>query len=383
MLWQKHADIIKLILTCINQRSAPTHVVKVKSHRGVYLNEQADIEAGKAAAADSDQVDTRYPFPLPPGRLMLFTWKEPAPKGKGEISKSVAEINEVFKKWKVTSDVQVAAAARLADTMGGSFLLEQGWGHHLYALSRRQRAWTTQEERRWQQMVGRVFPVNPYLHRIGKHTNGECKWCKHCTRETLTHFQSQCPQFTENRIAAHHLIVRAVVAELRNFHPTGWQFFYETPLNKLPFHFKWASEAEKSKEENRRPDCVAWNPFKKTVLFMEFTRAMDHPHTMREALAVKTRQYSVAAKAFRREHPSWISKTTPLIFGVRGSVITANASMELRPFALKPRQLDKVLAAGVRAAITGASDMATARMAAITAGTPARRTARAVSARRR
>ena len=58
MRWQKQADIIKLILTCINQQSAPTHVVKVKSHIGVYLNERADVEAGAAAAADAELTDT-------------------------------------------------------------------------------------------------------------------------------------------------------------------------------------------------------------------------------------------------------------------------------------------------------------------------------------
>eukprot|EP00961_Rhodomonas_salina_P234432 3168488-Rhodomonas_salina.1 len=57
MHWQSHTDIIRAILGLINGRSEPTHVAKVKSHRGVHMNVEADIEAGAAADADPDTAE--------------------------------------------------------------------------------------------------------------------------------------------------------------------------------------------------------------------------------------------------------------------------------------------------------------------------------------
>eukprot|EP00961_Rhodomonas_salina_P091882 1236425-Rhodomonas_salina.1 len=58
---QKNADIIKCILDPINLCSAPLTITKVKSHRGVELNELANHHAGAAAAAgEDDDIDTIF-----------------------------------------------------------------------------------------------------------------------------------------------------------------------------------------------------------------------------------------------------------------------------------------------------------------------------------
>ena len=108
-------------------------------------------------------------------------------------------------------------------------------------------------------MTGRVYPVMSYLRQIDKHPTGECPWCRNGERETLGHFQSQCPQFASNRTAAHHAIARATVAALKDMRLTNWTIFYETPLSELPFRFKWKDEAEEREQEDRRPDGVVWN----------------------------------------------------------------------------------------------------------------------------
>ena len=53
MEWQTNADIISSILLAINARMAPITLIKVKSHRGVDLNERADALAGAAAVSVS------------------------------------------------------------------------------------------------------------------------------------------------------------------------------------------------------------------------------------------------------------------------------------------------------------------------------------------
>jgi hypothetical protein len=224
------------------------------------------------------------------------------------------------------------------------------------------------------QMVGRVFPVNTYLRRIDKHPTGDCPWCGAGVQETLAHFQCGCPQFAEARTAAHHSIARAVVAHLKDLRLPNWTFYYETELRDLPFKFKWASELEERKQSQRRPDGVAWNPVLGKVIFLEFTRAMDNPDNMAAACAAKGQQYMVPMRALQKaqrsrehRHPALVTEqisTAPLIFGVRGAVLMDVAGVSLAPLGLTTKQLHRVLASGVRAAITAASTMCSARFAA-------------------
>ena len=221
------------------------------------------------------------------------------------------------------------------------------------------------------QLVGRVFPVNTYLRRIDKHPTGMCPWCKD-QRETITHFQSCCPQFADNRTLAHHHIARAVMGALAGAKIPQWTFFYETPFNQLPFQLKW-TEAEKEAQEKRRPDGVAWNAVTKTAVFIEFTRCMGHPHTMREALERKGHQYDEALAAVVRDQGCTplqqrqvlTASTLPLIFGVRGGLAYAEACESLAVFKLTAAKRDRILACGVREAITGANDLCNARFAAL------------------
>jgi hypothetical protein len=235
------------------------------------------------------------------------------------------------------------------------------------------------EERRWMQMVGRVYPVTTYLRRIDKHPTGDCPWgCKDAegmpVKETLCHFQSECKHFKKNRTLAHNDIARATMAALKDMHLTNWKFFYETALEELPFKFKWADDVEEERQRRRRPDGVAWNAISGEVVFMEFTRAMDNPDNMAVALARKGHQYDKAVEALTRaqnyrstKHSSRIAgvSTAPLIFGVRGTVMIDEARESLRVLGLTEAQLKRALATGVRAAITAASDMCTARTAAL------------------
>eukprot|EP00961_Rhodomonas_salina_P253667 3428269-Rhodomonas_salina.1 len=184
--------------------------------------------------------------------------------------------------------------------MAAEFLLEPGFNLQLLNTSKRLRKWTTSEHQCWMQMVVLIFPVNSYLHQIGKHPTGECPWCPG-TSETLTHFQCKCQTSANNSITAHNAIARAVMAALKDQSlPHGWQLFYETPFNSLPVHFEWASVTEASRERQWRPDGVAYNVSQQKLFFLEFTRAMDHPSTMQDALRRKQRQYAAEEQAMSR-----------------------------------------------------------------------------------
>jgi hypothetical protein len=164
------------------------------------------------------------------------------------------------------------------------------------------------------------------------------------------------------------------VAALKDMRLPNWKIFYETALSALPFKFKWANEVEEERQQDRRPDGVAWNEVSGQVIFLEFTRAMDNPDNMAAALEKKGQQYAAAMRALERaqrcremKHSTRILyiSTAPLIFGVRGTVLFNEARASLMPFNLTEAKLKRVLAAGVRAAITAASDMCSARTAAL------------------
>ena len=172
MEWQRNADILQAILLAINQRQSPITIVKVKSHRGVDLNERADILAGAAVGADGEEIDTLF-TPAPPDACMTYMW---TPTG-AEKAKETAEHREVHKRWEAECREQHRADAAQRDTYAGQLLTREGWGQRLLHQSRLIRPWSELEERRWLQMAGRVYPVMSYLRRIDKHPTGECPWC--------------------------------------------------------------------------------------------------------------------------------------------------------------------------------------------------------------
>ena len=166
-----------------------------------------------------------------------------------------------------------------------------------------------------------------------------------------------------------------MVLHLKDLRLPNWTFFYETEIQHLPFQFNWASKLEEAKQMQRRPDGVAWNPVLGKVIFLEFTRAMDNPINMAAACEAKGQQYSFAMRALRKAQEPGQRKresvaiasvsTAPLIFGVRGTVMMDVATEALSALGLTKAQIDKVLASGVRAAVTAASEMCAARFAAL------------------
>ena len=133
-------------------------------------------------------------------------------------------------------------------------------------------------------------------------------------------------------------------------------------------------EREEREQQDRRPDGVAWNELEGKVIFLEFTRAMDNPDNMSVALECKGNQYTEAMAALERaqrsrawRHQTAITSVTtaPLIFGVRGTVLIDEARTSLQALKLSEKQLQKVLTRGVREAVTAASEMCTARTAAL------------------
>ena len=223
------------------------------------------------------------------------------------------------------------------------------------------------------QHITRTLPVNSYLHRIGKHSTGECELCSCGKRETLTHFQTECTELHAARHAAHNLVWQTLLAGIETAAQPGWKFFRETTFDNLPFDFDWADIAEVAEQEDRQPDGVAYHAASKKLYLLEFTRAMDHSHTLGDAAARKGTQYSKAMIAFRRiqrrvgKRNEKISiETLPFIYGVRGSVMEQECMKHLHTLGVMKFNAKKsILTEGVRAAVQACYNMKQARTAAL------------------
>lgn len=216
------------------------------------------------------------------------------------------------------------------------------------------------------QLVADVYPHNAYLRRIDKHATGDCPWCPAGTTETSMHIQCVCSKYEENRTAAHHAIAKATLASLKDLRLSGWQLWYETPFRDLPFDFAWSEEdlTGDVHQPDRRPDGVAWHEASGTLYFLEFTRAWDEDDSLQVAEERKAEQYVQAEQAVRRG-PTWRSRvrsvdTLPFVFGVRGSVRHKTLRENLLALDVKDKQCDKVIAQGIRAAITEARQVCVA-----------------------
>ena len=121
---QLNADILCDILLAINMQEALMTIMKVKSHSGVYLNDQADELAGAARTAADDSVGTRYHGFQPQNLGLLFTWVEQ----EGAEPTVTTDMKLVTKRWGKQAGARQVEQARRAGTYAGSFLTDPDAG---------------------------------------------------------------------------------------------------------------------------------------------------------------------------------------------------------------------------------------------------------------
>eukprot|EP00961_Rhodomonas_salina_P193865 2617374-Rhodomonas_salina.1 len=113
MVCQNNTDIIQSLLDAINERTAELVVIKVKSHSGVALNEEADVAAGDAANSDSPDVDTVFEVQA---LASDFTFSWPSPK-TDEPPLTTSDRRAALRHWTAGSAALVYTAVCLVPTM--------------------------------------------------------------------------------------------------------------------------------------------------------------------------------------------------------------------------------------------------------------------------
>ena len=169
------------------------------------------------------------------------------------------------------------------------------------------------------------------------------------------------------------MVWQTVLAGIQKHTAPCWEFHRETTFNNLPFDFTWADLVEMAEQEDRQPDGVAYHAKTRKLYLLEFSRAMDHSHTMSDAIARKGKQYTKAMTAFRlHQRTSGVRneritiETLPFIFGVRGSVMEAECMQNLERVGVASFANRRyILTDGVRATIQAMHNMKLARTAAL------------------
>jgi len=199
-----HFDILFPVLKWLRSRSGRTHLFKVKSHSGSYLNERADWNAEQGCSLDTEC------FPGPDKVCMVhLRTKSGLQVNAGDSLLSDRSPNKLIVDQVVEFNSRNALKRRSTTVSKILMLSPPGF---LPASSIANCAGGA--IRCWMKAVGGIYPTADYLHRIGKTTSAKCPYCS-AERETLIHFTCWCPRFHDARMEAHNRALRTFTTKIQ------------------------------------------------------------------------------------------------------------------------------------------------------------------------
>ncbi len=165
----------------------------------------------------------------------------------------------------------------------------------------------TAEYRVWLKSMEGIYPVQTYLHRIGKAPSPLCPHCNSRVDETFTHFTSVCPKFREARTSAHNQVRRVITAFLARNIGRRWKMFEEKSLKSTglvlrPVSATSVARARKqpTTDQDSEQDLGRWQPDwilvsseLKKIAILDLCRPSDvHPEQLIAAAIRKQDGYS-------------------------------------------------------------------------------------------
>jgi exonuclease III/ribonuclease HI len=255
-----HKAILERLLDRILRRTAPTHFVKIKSHKGAILNEHADAlaEAGK-------QLPPEGPTPHNP-TLIHHTHK--TAQGWTDYSSK----HTTYTNWLRKTQSLLLPPLLHADTTTIQFMTRPNCArkHFRAAVYQSHPEFTDTDAKRLLQAYTGTFPTNHKLWLMGRHPTGECPHCPG-TMEHMAHWQCTCPKYHDSRSAAHNMIALDFYSHLKRHCSSRWSITLETPMHATSFvtadpYRQW------------QPDAIATNHHNKQALLLELTRCSDGRH---------------------------------------------------------------------------------------------------------
>jgi ribonuclease HI len=263
-------EMLERLATKLATRTARTTFVKVKAHASVPLNDRADELAGYAGNDDIAPEGFRtlpalaYQQQADPNE----TWFETEVKDKEDkvITVRVGD-KEVSK---ILEDKRNAHLLKKS-TRAGSRLSQPNMGRkHFGAALWGKKAGEDLRDttiKRTLQVLTNTYPTQSLLHKMGIEKSDRCPFCPNAS-ETLFHWQSECPQFSNARTQVHDEVWKAawnyITAALSQ--DKGWIHFREKTIGETPLLF---DNAESGK---RKPNGIIYCPTQAKWMLFDLTR---------------------------------------------------------------------------------------------------------------
>lgn len=263
-----HFDIIEPCIQLLRRRAAKTHLVKVKSHSGLLLNERADALAEQGR----DSEELRWPGPRKRDPLFLRV------RDHIRLVHAAIPDDNVPDKQLIRSAVECfesLAASQRATTFSREILSDPlNAGHILGAIPHQ----PDSTVRLWMQSVSGLYPTMTRLHQMfpARYPTAICPRCNMGVPETLSHFLTVCPSLRRARTEAHNRSWSTVMRALERTVPDGWKFYFDQTMASTGLSLDVeGGNTELRAILNWRPDVVAVNPLFKKVALLEFSRPYD------------------------------------------------------------------------------------------------------------
>ena len=387
-LWlYRHAErqLLTHVVSLINRRAAAgviTRFVKVKAHRAEPLNEAADAMASAAA-----ELDPSRPLDLDPEAVYFYRestlvgWDSRLRDHLTQVAarQGVALIGKEMKRkdGSVTpAHVPWSAAWLLRRDQGRSTL-----GEVLRSMK------TSANKSRILQSLASTYPCNAILFKWGRLPSPACMLCGG-DNESLSHVQCICPALQDARIRAHHNLVTLLWDRLGQASPQ-WAIHREMSIASLlgmeaPLDCRdeWQRAMDDMSDLDldadgdpalaagllrKRPDGLAINWGRKTVLILEFTRAFDSRadwHILVDQH--KTERYTSLRNRLQVCLGSgWSVEIMPFSLGIRGSYAEGPWTAALSRFGLHGSKAADLLTELVSRCLDELNELFSVRTAAI------------------
>jgi len=325
-----HFDIITPLLTELRQWPGQITLVKIKSHSGCLMNELADELADKGKTADQPEL---CPGPQKYGSFWLRikqTVRTQAAECKKQLPRDSAPNKSILKQ---VAKVNILRAMKLRRTIFVTNLLHR---RDAFTVSQVIQRCKTSEYRVWLKSMEGIYPVQTYLHRIGKAASPLCPHCSSGVDETFTHFTSVCPKFREARTSAHNQVRRVITTFLARNIGHRWKMFEEKSLKSTGLVLRPVSatsiaraRSQPTADPNSEQDLGRWQPDwilvsdeLKKIAILDLCRPSDvHPAQLTAAAIRKQDGYSPLVEALDHYTGSgWTVHVFPWVVGTRGLI---------------------------------------------------------------
>ena len=272
-------DAISRLVSDLDLRTAPTHLVKVASHRGCFMNEIADELAGNAANHEEEVMhtyDTTYDLDIP------ITTTPDDPK---DIAEQTTDTLSNMLKTTIPQAL-MARRQRFLDTSPTRTYIAlrdptSGRGFLGTAL----RNMDTTATRRTVQIITHNFPSQARLKLWKKAPSALCPFCKK-EAETTAHFSQACPQFSDARTKAHDTAWGAAWANIMKYKGPEWIGIHDTEMRKTGLLHDPSMALV-------RPDGILLNTITGEIIIFEFTRTSGYTaKDAQQAVDEKEKKYT-------------------------------------------------------------------------------------------